>query len=64
MKAEVLDMIVARDTETRCRCLQLMHDLSSNWSQWEQDTFVWHNYLCHLGNKGTYVDVGDYDPEE
>ncbi len=63
MKAEVLDMIVARDTETRCRCLQLMHDLSSNWSQWEQDTFVWHNYLRHLGNKGTYVDVDDYHPE-
>ena len=56
-------MIVARDAEQRCRCLELMHDLSFIWSQWEQDTFFWHNYLHRLGNKGTYVDVGAYHPE-
>jgi hypothetical protein len=63
VKPEVLDMIVTPDVETRCHCLQLRHDLSSNWSQWEQDTFVWYNYLRHLGNKGTYVDVGIYNSE-
>ena len=34
----------------------------STFSQHDQDVFVWINYLRHLGNNGTYVDVGAYDP--
>ena len=26
-----------------------VQDQQSVWSQYEQDTFIWHNYLSHLG---------------
>ena len=58
------DLIVADDEATRTFCLNVMENLHSPWSQLNQDTFVWHNFLADRGNDGVYVDVGAYDPVE
>lgn len=57
-----LETVVATDPEIRGRCQQFIQHRLSPWAQYEQDTFIWHNYLRQLGNNGTYVDVGAYDP--
>ena len=56
------DLIVADDEATRSFCLNVMENLHSPWSQFNQDTFVWHNFLADRGNNGVYVDVGAYHP--
>ena len=57
-----LETIVATDPDIRAGCQQFIQHRLSPWAQYEQDTFIWHNYLRQLGNNGTYVDVGAYDP--
>ena len=54
--------ILPQDAATRVLCEHVAHHWESKFSQYEQDTFVWHNFLRGLGNNGTYVDVGAYDP--
>ena len=40
------DLIVARDADTRAICMNIMDTMHSSWSQTNQDTFVWHNFLA------------------
>jgi len=56
--------ILPRDAETRGLCEMVAQRWTSPFAQYEQDTFVWHNFLIQRGNNGTYVDVGAYDPHE
>jgi len=56
------DLIVADDESTRSFCFSVMDNLHSPWSQLNQDTFIWHNFLADRGNNGVYVDVGAYHP--
>jgi len=58
------DLIVAQDDETRAMCLLVIENKISPWSQLNQDTFIFHNFLKARGNHGVYVDVGAYDPLE
>ena len=51
------NLIVSRDPEVRAMCMTLLEDGHSVWSQMNQDTFVFHNYLVSRGNVGVYVDI-------
>ena len=64
-EAEAADFrILPQDATTRALCESVASMWSSPWAQYQQDTFVWHNFLRQLGNNGTYVDVGAYDPHQ
>ena len=45
------DLIVAQDDETRAMCLLVIEDKNSHWSQLNQDTFIFHNFLKARGVK-------------
>lgn len=57
-------LIVAKDPDVRAMCHALLESGHSVWSQMNQDTFVFRNYLVSRGNAGVYVDVGAHDPLE
>ena len=63
-ESELETNIIATDPDTRRKCMDVIRERRSPWAQYEQDTFIWHNYLRHLGNNRTYVDVGAYAPEQ
>jgi hypothetical protein len=54
------NLIVSKDPDVRAMCMTLLEDGHSVWSQMNQDTFVFNNYLVSRGNVGVYVDVGVY----
>lgn len=42
---DLAHLIVAKDPEVRAMCMTLLEEKHSVWSQLDQDTFVFHNYL-------------------
>jgi FkbM family methyltransferase len=63
-RGDLARLIVAKDPDVRAMCHTLVENGHSVWSQMNQDTFVFHNYLVSRGNTGVYVDVGAHDPLE